>query len=275
MDIKIIALDLDGTTMHTGGYLSRYNKKAIERAIEKGVEVVAASGRAFTALPEDIKNIKGIKYAITSNGAYIRDLENEINIYSKFLSIIAVRKVIEIAKNEQINIEAFCGGQAYTDAALYEEVKKNGSLHRNRDYVLRTRKPLNDIFGFMQKHENEIENVNFFFENMKRREEMKDVIYAIPEATITSSLPNNIEVGGIGVSKSSALKVLIDKLHISNKNLMCCGDAPNDIAMLEYAEIGVAMGNAWDEVKTHADYVTDTNDNDGVGKAIHKFVLDL
>ena len=91
------------------------------------------------------------------------------------------------------------------------------------------------------------------------------------DANITSSLPNNIEVGGLGSSKSTALSELMKILTLEKSELLCCGDAANDIPMLQLAGVGVAMSNAWDIVKEHADYVTDTNVNGGVGKAILKF----
>jgi hydroxymethylpyrimidine pyrophosphatase-like HAD family hydrolase len=90
---------------------------------------------------------------------------------------------------------------------------------------------------------------------------------------VNSIYANNLEVGGPNTSKRTALLWLTDQLGVSHDELMCCGDAPNDMAMLELAGIGVAVANAWGGLKDHADYITDSNDDDGVAAAVEKFVL--
>ena len=138
---------------------------------------------------------------------------------------------------------------------------------------MKTREPLSDILGFMKEHRDSIENINFFFPTVEEREKWQPVIESIPNSTVLSSLPNNVEVGGKNTNKSMALKFLMEGLGLEYSHLMCAGDAPNDIPMIRDAGIGVAMGNAWDQVKEAADYITDTNVNDGVARAIEKFVL--
>ena len=115
------------------------------------------------------------------------------------------------------------------------------------------------------------ENINIFFENKDKLEATRMIVNEYDDANITSSVPNNIEIGGVGSSKSKAISELLRILSIDRSDLLCCGDAANDIPMIELAGVGVAMENAWDIVKAHADYVTDTNVNGGVGKAILKF----
>ena len=91
---------------------------------------------------------------------------------------------------------------------------------------------------------------------------------------VVSSSPNNFEVMNKGTSKGRAVKVLADILNINREEIMCLGDSENDLSMIEFAGLGVAMGNAEEFLKEKADYITDTNENDGVAKAIEKFVLD-
>ena len=93
--------------------------------------------------------------------------------------------------------------------------------------------------------------------------------------TVTSSFPYNIEIGGEGTSKASALAKLAEQLGVKKEEMMCCGDSLNDMAMLKVAGLAVAMANAEPAVKGVADYVTDTNENDGVAKAVEKFVLGM
>lgn len=271
MGIKIIGLDLDGTTLGNNGKLPELNKIAIERAIAAGINVVVATGRVITAVPDDIMNIKGLRYIISSNGALVRDLKLGHDVYSSFIDSAVIERVVSLAKEKNLYLEAFHDGKAYIDAELYHDINVNGSIYRRREYVLRTRNPLDDILGFILDNSAEIENINIFFEDMDKLEEIRKIVGLYDDANITSSLPNNIEVGGIGSSKSTALSELMKILSLEKSELLCCGDAANDIPMLQLAGVGVAMSNAWDIVKEHADYVTDTNVNGGVGKAILKF----
>ncbi|HHW95595.1 MAG TPA: HAD family phosphatase [Mogibacterium sp.] len=271
--IKMIALDLDGTTFNSSAELSERNKEVIEEAIRQGIEVVISTGRAFSSLPDSIKSIHGIKYAITSNGAHIMDLENGKAIHSEYLSESAVRQVAKLSEELDVDLEIFFKGQAYIDEEYYNYIRDNGCSYRNVKYVLWSRKPVRDIKSFMKKNISKIDNINICFHSLDELEAARPKVEAITEATITASFRNNLEVGGPDTSKKNALIRIMDLLNISREELMACGDAPNDIPMLEYAGIGVAMGNAWGGTKDYADYVTETNDEDGVALAIEKFVL--
>ncbi|HLR52116.1 MAG TPA: HAD-IIB family hydrolase, partial [Candidatus Avamphibacillus sp.] len=90
---------------------------------------------------------------------------------------------------------------------------------------------------------------------------------------MTNSLPTNIEVNPEGVNKANALKTVCKKLGITMDNVLACGDSINDIKMIQEAGVGVAVGNAQQAIKNVADFVTETNNNDGVAKAIEKYVL--
>jgi Cof subfamily protein (haloacid dehalogenase superfamily) len=273
MSIKMIALDLDGTTLNSDGIMTEKTRETLNKADDNGIHVVVSTGRVYTALPEQIFSVKGIRYAITSNGAQISDLAEKKLIYSDYLAPEAVRRAVEITKKYGFLVECFTGNIAYADEAFYNNIKENGCEFRNKDYVLKTRKPAKDICKLMTEHETEIENINFFFESIDELEKYRPIIEAIPNAMITSSFPNNLEVGGPGTCKRKALEALTKRLGVDRSELMCCGDAPNDIEMIKFAGVGVAMGNAWGDTKKYADYVTLTNDEDGVAVAIEKFAF--
>lgn len=272
-EIKIIALDLDGTTLCEGSRLSEGNRKAIEAAIAMGVNVCISTGRSFTAVPDVLLNVKGLRYVISSNGAHVTDLSTGKQIYTSYIDPEAVDKSVKIARENGLTLEAFYDDRAYIDRGLYDEIRDFGCSFRPRDYVLKTRTPLDDILAFIISHRDQMENINFFFPTVDDRKKWQPLLESIPNATVLSSVPNNIEIGGKNTNKSVALKFIMDRLDLSYGELMCMGDAPNDIPMIRDAGIGIAMGNAWDQVKDAADYVTDTNERDGVAKAIEKFVL--
>ena len=163
--------------------------------------------------------------------------------------------------------------QAYIDEDYYNYIKEDGCAYRNAEYVLWSRKPVHNLIGLLLDNKDRIENVNFCFRSVDMLEDARPAVEGIPEATITSSFANNLEVGGPNTSKKTALMELMNRLGVTRDELMCCGDAPNDIEMIEFAGLGVAVGNAWGGTRDHADYVTLSNDEDGVAAAIDKFVL--
>ncbi|MBR0400542.1 MAG: HAD family phosphatase [Mogibacterium sp.] len=272
-DIRMIALDLDGTTLTSDRKISRRTREAFERCREKRVHVVVSTGRVFTALPEDVKAIRGIEYAITSNGAHINEIASGKSIYDDYLSAAAVDEVAKLYRELDAEIEVFFDGQAFIAEDYYNDIREHGLEYRSAEYVLWSRRPVSDVAALMLSNRDRIENVNFCFSSIEALEQNRAAVTAIPEATITSSFQTNLEVGGPNTSKKKALIELMKRLGIEREQLMCCGDAPNDIQMIEYAGLGVAVGNAWGGTKDHADYITGTNDEDGVAQAIEKFVL--
>ena len=102
---------------------------------------------------------------------------------------------------------------------------------------------------------------------------MEKVLMKSDRITVTSSMRNNLEIGGENTSKADALLFLLDKLGLTRKNLLACGDSPNDLEMLQLAEIGVVMGNADEHMKNQGDYITLSNDESGVAHAVRRFVM--
>lgn len=272
-NIRLVAMDLDGTTFDSAGDISERTVETLESAARLGVHIVVSTGRSYASLPKHIKDVIGIEYAITSNGAHVNIVQSGEQIYSDFLDPKVVEEIVRLKDETGADIEVFINGRAYTDEAYYNDVKENGCPYRNADYVIWSRRPVPDINAMMLEHKAEIENVNLIYPDLDLLEAAKPKVNALKNATITSSFINNIEVGGPNTSKKTALLWLLDKLDIKPDEIMCCGDAPNDIAMVELAGIGVAVANAWGGLKDHADYITGSNDDDGVAMAIEKFIL--
>ena len=272
-NIKLIALDLDGTTLTREG-LSRRTKETLEEAIRRGIEVVIATGRAYTSLPESIHKIEGLKRIITSNGAHITDCKTGEFFYSNYLNPESVRLVHGIlSERPEFPMEVFTKGVAYIDSSIYEDLEKNGSTFMSTKYILRTRRPVEKIYDFLLAHEDSIENLNIHFEFPLDRLEMLEVLRSLPAVTITSSEKNNLEVGGETTSKANALVELCKELDIGMEHVMAFGDSPNDIHMITEAGIGVAMGNGEDCVKESADLITLGNNDEGVAYAIRTILF--
>lgn len=271
--IKLVALDLDGTTLTSDKKVSERTKKALGKAAEKGVHVVIATGRGFSSLPDEVKNIKGVKYAVCANGADIRMVSDGTSVYRSFICERQASHVLEYLKDKEYMLEIFVDGKAYIGQKYYDDVIEGRIGYRMKDYIANTRKPVNDIIEFAKEHLSEIENISIFFEDLSEKNRLWQNMKQFDSVTVTSSFPHNIEIGGSNTSKASALLHLADKLEVNSEEMMCCGDSLNDMAMLQTAGIAVAMANSEESVKEAADFVTDTNDDDGVAKAVEKFIL--
>ena len=273
MAIKLIALDLDGTTLNDDRVICRANREALEAAIEKGVNVVIATGRAYSALPEDVFEIKGMQYVLTSNGAVITDLRTKEVIYENCIAPSAVEKAVELLKQYPFMVEAFTGGGAYIEKAEYDHIRETRLSFRHVDYVLTTRQPVDGLYDFILDHKEHIENINVNFENQKDRSMMREILSGLADTTLTTSFDHNLEIGGATTSKAEALRELEHILNVKSEEMMAVGDSPNDMAMMRLAGLPVAVENAKEEVKAIARYVTATNHKDGVAQAVRKFVL--
>lgn len=270
--IKLIALDLDGTTLTRNG-LTRRTKETLEEAIEKGIEVVIATGRPYSALPEAVKTIKGLEHIIISNGAHIvRPLTGDF-LYSNYVEREAILRVRDMLMKRDFPVEVFTEGRAYVDRELYEDVKKNGSTYLAARYILRTREPVDRIYDFWYEHADSIENVNIQFEHQEDKAEMKSILEKAEGITLTSSTYHNLEVGGETTSKASAIEELCRMKGLTMENVMAFGDSPNDGAMIRAAGIGVAMENATADILEDADITAPSNDDEGVAYTLRMLLL--
>ena len=270
--IKLIALDLDGTTLTRNG-LTRRTKETLEEVIARGLDVVIATGRPYSALPEQVKAIKGLEYVIISNGAHIvRPLTGEF-LYSNYADRDAILRVRDMLMEKAFPVEVFTEGRAYVDRELYEDVKKHGSSYLSAKYILRTREPVDGIYDFWLKHADSIENVNIQFEFQKDKAEMKAALEKAEGITLTSSTYHNLEVGGETTSKASALWQLCRMKGLTMENVMAFGDSPNDGTMIREAGIGVAMENATADILEDADITAPSNDDEGVAYTLRMLIL--
>ena len=273
MAIRLVALDLDGTTINNDRVISRRNREAMQAAADQGVNIVVATGRPLSALPKDVFEIEGIRYALTSNGASITDIRNNTTFYENCLSPTAVHAAVDLLRQHDYVLETFIKGVAYIEGWYYRQVAETMECFRDVNYILNTRNPVDDIYAFMLENDTHLENINVNFENLEEKPGMYQKLLTLPEATITSSFDHNLEIGGATTSKAEALGQMGRLLGVSRDEMMAIGDSPNDIAMLLESGMPVAVGNAKPEVKKIAAYIAPTNHEDGVADAIEKFVL--
>lgn len=272
MDVKLIAIDMDGTLLNSKNTISLRTKEAIERASDLGVKIVLATGRLLRSAI-NYSDILGLeKPIIASNGAVIID-ENRNKVYESSLDMNIVDQIMNIGEKNKIYYHFYDEDSFYaniyvdevmkfynTEDNISEENKVNFNIFEDRQEII-DNKDLN-IYKFL-----------FLDEDRYKLNLLRKELTDIEEINVCSSWNNNIEVMGKEVSKGRSLEKLCDDLNISSEEVISIGDNENDIPMLNYAGMGVAMGNAEKEVKDIADIITLNNDEDGVAEIIEKYVL--
>ena len=268
MAIKLIALDLDGTTLQPGGVLSDYTRAVLERALAQGIKVVPTTGRVLAAMPEEILELKGLEYIITSNGASIIEVMNQEEIYQNLMPVEHVSELLTYLEAYPIMIELFAEGKAYVEERFYNNPHQYGVSEDFIEYVRRTRIPIADRQMWLSELSKGVENINLVFKEPQMRNEALEKLGDFKTFTVTSSLNHNIELGGVTTNKGSALKYLCDSLGILPEEVMAAGDNHNDLALLTYAGLPITVENAIEEAKALAHHITESNEFDGIGRFI-------
>lgn len=278
-EIKCIALDMDRTTLNSAGKLSDRTISAIQSLIQKGVHVVIASGRSYHSLPTDIMAIHGIEYAITGNGAAVyrmaapgeREKSRPGKCIKRFLLVPdAVRHILDmVASDPALTFEAFIDGHAYADRAYIENPTKFGASPQAVEYVKRTRQHIDDIRSYIRMHIHELDSIDIIVRDETHKKRLHDLITEQEKRVyVTSSVKQLLEISDCHAGKHSGLACVLDCLGLKPEQAAAFGDADNDIDMIQFAGTGIAMANASDSLKSHADFVTKTNDEDGVVYAL-------
>lgn len=272
--IRIIALDLDGTLLNSDKQLSPRNERALRLAAERGIEIVPTTGRFHGAMPQVIRDLPYVNYAITINGAQVYDLKNDRTIARAELTPEQAVEVMEYLDTLPTVYDCFQSNAAWMTASL--KAKAEDYLF-NPHYVKMVRElrhPVTELKYFVRTRRRGVQKIQFFLRDLALREELLKTLGArFPFAAISSSLDNNIEINCAAAQKGLALKQLADALGIPIEQTMSFGDGLNDMSMIRDAGIGVAMGDAVDEIKAAADRIAPTCDEDGVAAVIEELCL--
>ncbi|WP_026882915.1 Cof-type HAD-IIB family hydrolase [Clostridium akagii] len=277
MKYKLMCIDMDGTLLNSKRVVSDANKNAIKKAHDLGVQIVIATGRVYSNAAF-YSNLIGVKSpVIASNGAIIKEKLADKVIYKNELGIENLAKIIEVCNKHKLKLNLNTHNSIISSSRLIYVITKylflksmmnseNGKL--NISYVS---KP--NLFKIIKENSKDIIKCEILDTSPRRLEIAKKDFKKIVNLEIVSSSKNNIEITSKSVSKGQAVKELAKYYNLKAEEIITIGDSQNDLSMIEYAGLGIAMGNGTELVKSKANYITDTNDNDGVAKAINKFIL--
>ena len=270
----IIALDLDGTLLNSGKELSETNKDTLAQAADAGWAIVPTTGRFYAAIPHIIRELPFIRYAITVNGAEVADVTNREVIYKAEIPYMQAVDIMSFFDNYPLIYDCYQAGEAFMTADMKLHIDEMTDDFHYRKMLKELRKPVDELKSFLNNKRQDIQKTQFVtYDPNVQKELIKILPQKFENIVISVTAKNNAEINNAHANKGEALWALADYLGVSRENTISFGDANNDMAMIKAAGIGVAMANACDEIKAAADFITLTNDEDGVAYGIKKFCL--
>jgi Cof subfamily protein (haloacid dehalogenase superfamily) len=264
--VKLVAIDLDDTLLDSGLKIADNCLQAINEVQQQGILVTLATGRMYRSALPYARQLKVDVPLITYQGGLVKNSRSEEIIYYRPLPAKPAMEVIQFFRDNGVHYHTYRDDNLIMEM-LTEEGRYYESLSGIKAEIVDDLVPIagsGDAMKIMAVTEDKKHLLT-----MER--ELKDRYGET--LNITRSKPFFLEVMAREANKADALRVVAAHYHIDRNEVMAIGDSYNDIEMLEWAGVGVAMGNAWEVVKEAADHVTRSNDEDGVAEALRRYVL--
>lgn len=268
MRYKVIALDLDGTLTNSDKIITPKTKEALFEYQEQGGRIVLASGRptrGIVPLAEELELAGYGGYILAFNGGRIINCKTEEVIYNTTLEVSVVKELEDLAREYKTNLMTYEGNYIY-------------ALDTNEPYAREefriSRIPLKEVDSLSAAITGPVNKCLMTAEPSylaKVEQEIKQIMG--DRIGIYRSQPFFLELVPKNVDKADSLNILLKKLHMTKEDLIACGDGYNDLSMIQYAGLGVAMENGAEGVKKHADYIAPSNDEDGIAYILEKFIF--
>ncbi len=265
MKYRLMAVDMDGTLLNPDSIITPYTEKTVKQAIEKGLVFTLCTGRPLQGVKKYVDQLGLDCPVITYNGAVIAHSKTGEILFSQTMDTDEARRVYSLAKQKNTMFILWSRNRLYASeisekTAFYEGITSTkASLIEDFEAILAdgiTKMLWYDDADVLDSWIKEFKTMGF--EN----------------TTFTKSRAYFLEFFSNKTSKAVAMEKLGEYYGISREEMIAVGDQTNDLPMIEYAGMGVAMGNAVDAVKAVADYITVTNSEDGVAKVITEFITD-
>ncbi len=277
--IRIVALDLDGTLLDSQKRLSDANRAALERAAESGMLIVPTTGRFFGMMPQSVRELPFVRYAITVNGAQVYDRETDAAIVREEIPIAMAVDLMRLLDRHDVIYDCYRSNWGWMTAALQVKAADYATDAHYLRMIREFRRPVPELKAHLldTAPEGDVQKVMMFSRNSADGKQVAEAIRGevaalFPGLKITSSTWNNLEFNISSANKGNSLRRFAEHLGLSLGNCIAFGDGLNDLSMIEAAGIGVAMSNAHPDVLAAADVVAASNDEDGVAKTINELL---
>ena len=269
----IIALDLDGTLLNSDKELTEGSLRALYRAHEAGFAIVPTTGRFYGGMPQIIRDLPFLRYAITVNGAAVADILTGEVIYSAEIPAERAIAIMDAMDSEAVLYDCYQNNDAFMSAAHKARIDEMIFNPHYREMIHRLRKPVSDLKEHITASGRDVQKVQLFMpDNALRLRLMAALPTMFEGLAVSSSISENIEINDEKAHKGAALLALADYLGLRREDTYAFGDGLNDLTMLRDAGVGIAMANAEPEAKAAADRLTCSCDEDGVACGIDEIL---
>lgn len=270
MNYQLLALDMDGTVLNTNKEITPKTAAAIRKALTEGHEVLFCTGRNLVEMRKELALFPEMRYAICCSGAVVKDLKTGENLSMTTLDYDLAKRVIQAAAGMDVNIVYFIGDDLYADRTVRGRMDHyNCQCFHNLYETCAIW--MEDPASMMERLPDQIRKINLFFHDPVEYRRMGELLDEMG-VNHPSGIPLNYEISPADVSKGKGIEVLCQHLGLSMEQAIGCGDEGNDLAMIQMAGLGVAMGNASEPIKAAADVIVADCDHDGVAQAIEQYL---
>ena len=263
---RAIALDLDGTLTNHDKVVTPRTRQALLQAESKGAIIILASGRptyGIVPVAECLELEKRGGYILSYNGGNIVNAKTGEKLFSQFLPDAVIPILYKYAKEKNHALLGYAGNEIITEMPDDQYVKEESRINK-----MNIRK-VDNLFDALEPHPTKLLMTGDPTDMIKAEEELVEILGE--KMDIFRSAPFFLELVPKGIDKAQSLLRLLSKINLTPADLMAFGDGYNDLSMLKLAGVGVAMANAAPEVRADADYVTLSNEEDGVAEALLHF----
>ena len=273
-DIRIIALDLDGTLLDSNKNLSEANRAALAAAAAKGILVVPTTGRFFGMMPPAVRDLPFVRYAITVNGAQVYDRETDTAIVREELPLDKALAIMRYLDGFDVIYDCYQDNWGRMTKAMQDKAEEYAQDPHYVKMIREFRKPYPDLKEYLAGNGRDVQKIMLFARDPAVRDRiLSDIRTRFDGLAVSTSTFNNLEINTATAHKGRAIERFAAHFGWTLANCMAFGDGLNDLSMVKMAGTGVAMANAAPEVLAAADYVTLSNDADGVAAALRHFGL--
>lgn len=271
-NIKLIALDLDGTLLTSAKTLSERNAAALARAAENGVYIVPTTGRFFMGMPAFLRALPYLRYAITINGAAIYDAKQQRDIATVNIPLLQAVEILRYLDSFPLIYDCYMDNWGWMTRAMQDKAEDFVPNEHYLKMIRTLRTPVDELKAYLLEKGHDVQKIQFFTHDLSLRARMlQNLDKQFPSIVASSAAPNNVEINHKDANKGEAVLRLASLLGIGQEQTMAFGDGLNDVSMLQAAGLGVAMANAEQAAKDAADCVSASNDEDGVALAIERY----
>lgn len=270
-DIKLVALDVDGTLVRRDLSLSPAVIRAVESLRDAGVAVAIVTGRTMQELVLLRKELPWIRYFVLSNGATGRDTETDTVFYQNHLPLAVAREVECETRRYRVMTEVYADGVSYVNRDCWAHTVRYKAAFLYHPSLASGRVPVDSVGDLLEARNSDIEKLYVSFEDLSDLPKLRAFCEGFPVDLVTS-IHDGLEVNQKGVEKGTGFAALCAYLGVSPTETAAVGDGEADIAMFRVAGLSFAMENAQDSVKVAADIIAPDQDEDGAAWAISQIL---